>query len=37
MFSSNNNLGFPIIVNYYTKNRILFKEKINSKNTLNIS
>ena len=35
MFSSNNNLGFPIIVNYYTKNRILFKEKINSKNTFN--
>ena len=35
MLSSNNNLGFPIIVNYYTKNRILFKEKINSKNTFN--
>lgn len=35
MYSSNDNLGFPIIVNYYTKNRILFKEKIYSKNTFN--
>jgi len=35
MYSSNDNLGFPIIVNYYTKNRILFKEKVYSKNTFN--
>ena len=35
MYSSNKNLGFPIIVNYYTKNRTLFKEKLYSKNTFN--
>lgn len=35
MYSSNKEIGFPIIVNYYTKNRILFKEKLNSKNTFN--
>jgi len=35
MYSSNENLGFPIIVNYKTKNRTLFKEKLYSKNTFN--
>ena len=35
MYSSNENLGFPIIVNYKTKNRTLLKENIYSKNTFN--
>ena len=35
MFSSNYNSGFPVLVIYYTKNRILYKEKTHSKNTFN--
>ena len=31
MFSSNH--GFPVIIVYYTKNRTLFKENSNSKNS----
>ena len=35
MYSSNKNIGFPVTIIYFTKNRLLYKDKSFSKNTFN--